>query len=136
MRLVGTMAIGVGLTHEPGPLDGELNGGDAAGLGTDGVSIAFQLSHWETTNQPRVAAPEPSADWRALGMWPAGHQMEQAFVARPTGVGRADASSIRIPVEGADIGLVADLVTGFEGPVQSAAYVVVRTRGRSTPGMT
>jgi hypothetical protein len=37
-----------------------------------------------------------------------GSSIEQVFVARPTGFNRADAIHIRVPIEGADIGLVAE----------------------------
>jgi hypothetical protein len=35
-------------------------------------------------------------------------KIEQVFVARPTGLERADAINIRIPIDGARIGLVAE----------------------------
>ena len=35
-------------------------------------------------------------------------QIEQVFVARPTGVERADAIDIRIPIEGASLALMAE----------------------------
>jgi hypothetical protein len=57
-------------------------------IGADGTNLNPTFN---TRSKSRVASPE----------------IEQAFGARPTGFKRADAINIRIPIEGAGIGIIA-----------------------------